>query len=252
VSNYGLYHWSQQYEVPEQNGHRQYKYGLGSHVGNHQSQDGLYGDLGQITNFERLFPGYTYEPTAFNAFRYEVNRMRSMQLSNIAGIQPWVIYKAWNKSLMLGSDYYEELMIHIALADPDVMLYWNPHSSGSPPANDTEDILLSNVLLETDYFTGFPGKQAIDSNYQEFTNESWWMSDYVLSGASVGNRKAWRFTPDTEIATTIVQLPDSVAIETGKYSIIIPLGVIEPNQVSTIGTWIIQPQGAGDPIIVEI
>lgn len=252
-SNYGFNHWSQDYHVPEMNGHRQYLYTSGSHAGTHQTEEGMYGELGQITNPNRLIPGFTYEKTPFNAFRYEVNRMRSMQLSSSIEVQPWVSWKGWNKSSIYDNDYYEELMIHLAMSDPDVILFWNPYTAGeTPPSNDANDTLLSNILLETDQFIGYENRDPITYNFEQYSDEEWWMSDYVLSGMKAADKKIWRFTPDISTPYTLLAQENPVIIETQLYRITFPEGSIEPNNVSTIGYWIIQPEIALDPIISQL
>ncbi|OIO80198.1 hypothetical protein AUJ84_04095 [Candidatus Pacearchaeota archaeon CG1_02_32_132] len=252
MSNYGLNHWSQEYEVPELNGHKQYKYGSGSHVGTYQTQDGLYGNLGQVTWTNRLIQGYTYEGTPFNAFRYELNRMRSMKLSSTIEIQPWIIYKGWNKSLMFGTDYYEELMLHLTLINPETFLYWNYRGQGeSPPSNDGNDTLFSNILSEADSLVGYKDKQIITYNYESYSDEEWWKSDYVLSGMEAKGQKVWRFTPNStnyEINTNNIR----TTFTTQRYNITIPQGEIRPNSVSTIGIWVTQPLGAGEITIQSI
>ena len=190
--NYGLGYRSQEYQVPDLNGHKQYKYGPGNNVGTDQTQDGLYGRLGQITNRNRLINGFTYNATAFNAFRYEVNRMRSMLLSNQSvPISPWISHKSWNKTLVDDNDYYEEMIIHLSLTNANVIIYWNP-KSGDGLLQDKDDELLSNLLNEENQFIGYMNKKPITSNYITYSDD-WWTSDYVLSGMNAGGQKVWRF-----------------------------------------------------------
>lgn len=251
ISDYGFRHWNTGYPVPEANGHKQYKYGFGAHVGTYQTADGLYGELGQITNPNRIIPGFTYVKTPFNAFRYELNRLRSMQLSSSIEIQPWVTYKGWNKSSIYNNDYYEELIIQLSLTNPENFLFWNPHTnSGETPAsNEANDTLFSNALLEADQFIGYANKQQITENYETFTNETWWMSDYVLSGIYAADKKVWRFTPDINFIYTIENLENPVIFKTQEYRITIPQGQIKENDISSIGYWVVQPESAGNPII---
>jgi len=252
VSNYGHKHWSKDYPIPDFNGHKTYLFRNGSHIGTHQSENGLYARLNYITSPNKLFQGFTYEKTPFNAFRFEINKIRSMKLSSKIPIYSWISHKSWNQSLIYKTNFYEELIFHIGLTNSEQFLYWNPYNSNSP-SDKQNDLLLSNLLNELDIYTGFTDKQEITYNYNPFTNETWWMSDYILSGMIAGEQNIWRFTPDTLNSTfQLISNENPTIFETQQYRIAIPQGKILDNNISTIGFWISQPVEAETITIEQI
>lgn len=125
MSNYSYVHHSSQYEVPDLHGHKIYKYGHGAHAGTHQSPV-LYCDLGQVSRL-KMDGKNKYDKTAFNAFRFAINKLRSAALSSGVPLSPWISHKKYHNSLVRNSDLYQELIFHIGLTGIDKFLFWNPN-----------------------------------------------------------------------------------------------------------------------------
>jgi hypothetical protein len=245
-SNYGDFHTSPKIEVPEINNHKAYLFGMGTHVGTHQSSD-LYGMNGQI-NKCKLDGDNVYEATPFNMFRYEMNRMRSMAASSSIPIHPWVAHKTFGESPFKDSDYYQESLFHIGLTGADAFLLWNPRlwSKNQKPedwGNEETDRLASDLLRQLDGLVGVSGRKTLTTAFIP------WISDYVLSGMNAGERSIWRFTPKLavgDVASKCVVSLEPATFEVGKSRIVIPGGrVIAPEPaLSSSGVWVEAPANA--------
>jgi hypothetical protein len=240
MSNYGYYHRSEKFPVPDRNGHIIYKHGSGSHVGTHQSYE-LYGWMGNVKDL-RLDGVNLYDKTPFNAFRYEVNKLRAMKLSADVPVYPWVSYKEFDASLLNQSDLYQELVFHAGLTGVEDFLFWNPTSHVVVPATPTSNKLLSDCLKELDNWVGFDDQKTLVDSLVG------WGDNYVLTGMQANGRSIWRLTPklekDTRLENMLVrEFPATFQI--GSKTVTIPNGraFISKDSISRQGYWVIEVKG---------
>jgi|GEM_PF-1644597 len=236
MSNYGYYHYSQEFPVPDRNGHLIYKYGDGAHVGTHQSYE-LYGWMGRVEDL-KLDGTHFYTKTPFNAFRYEVNKLRAMKLSSEVPIYPWVSYKEFDDSLLRQSDLYQELIFHAGLTGVENFLFWNPTDHVATPATPSSNALLNDCLKQLEDLIGFEDRETLVKGLVG------WGDDYVLTGMRAKGRSVWRFTPKLEGENSL----ESVLVRTfpatfqvGSTTVTIPEGrvFIPENIISRQGYWVI-------------
>ncbi len=253
MSNYGAFNHRTGYGVPDKNGHMDYLYGSGAHIGTHQSKD-FYARLGNICNL-KLDGKTLYGRTPFNAFRYDVNAMRSMYGAADAPVHAWISYKTFGESLIRDNDYYQELLFHLGLCGADAFLLWNPYpgvKEQNPDswANDATDDLVNKCLRRLNSLVGTSDRRPLKKEMVS------WDADYVLSGMDTGKRSVWRFTPRLENGTTLsgtLRSRSPATFAVGGVTVTIPGGEIEQedNQLSNCGFWVLAPRGSVPNVVVN-
>jgi hypothetical protein len=242
MSNYSYGYHDPKYGVPDFNGHRIYKYGKGAHVGTHQAPS-LYCGLGSVIHF-RLDGKNKYESTAFNGFRFAVNKLRSATLSSKVRITPWISHKKFKDSLVRKSDLYQELIFHVALTRVDKFLLWNP--KGPDPdynSDEVQDKLVSDCLYRLDEMIGVKPRKTLIKDLVP------WGADYVMTGMKLPSKSIWRFTPrlkDGEKISDFIIKESPATFSVDKNTIFIPGSkILHPKtQLSTQGVWVSAPQNA--------
>ena len=132
-----------------------------------------------------------YAANAFNALRYEVNRLRSTALTSARPLYPYLTGKSQAAlatgyaPLLANSDLYQEMLIHAGLTGARKFVYVNGSSSTG------DDALVNNVFREFDQQVGTTAvlTRLADNNVD-------WEQPFILTPATTGNGKLWRFTPD--------------------------------------------------------
>lgn len=262
------FHKEQQFcpEAPEQlcgvsdsNGHRNYLFS-GAVVGNAQSES-IYGSLGQITALNTPPEmGATYSATAFNSFKYMVNRSRALALvDEPIDTHIWIARKDWVDSLVpvapiVNSDEYDEAFLHMAMTGIKYYLYWNysegfNYSEATPSPDDfTAERSIDRLLAELNSMAGYADRRMIDK-----TLTPWVGRDFVTTTAIAGGRLLTRVTLELaegdSVARRVERAPDGdLIVRTPQYELRFSKGVTARIQNSRIGVWVSQPVGA--PIVV--
>ena len=141
-SNYGYYYQLSEINFPDIHGYYRHRYTDGIHVGTHQSRE-IYGWVDLPT--QTRLANQPYPTTAFNAFRFALNKLRAMLISSSIPVSPWVAYKGFSNSHLKDNDYYQELIFHLLLSGVDYLLFWNPAEQID---FTSEDDRLLNSLIE--------------------------------------------------------------------------------------------------------
>ncbi len=226
----------------------------GSHVGTHQSPY-TYGRLGYAIATKKLDEKNNYLLTPFNAFKYDVNKLRLSVLSSDVPITPWVmlksssmLYDQQTKIPLYSTPYWEELVLHDLLTGADDLLYMKPGPDNydklakesylpedySMLAKD--DVTLNNALEEFNKIAGFANRKTLVNRFVG------WGDDYVLTGMQTGGRNVYRFTPNNATIFIVVEDAKGVNFVSGNSKVFIKDGKIyEPQKkVSPIGYWVVQ------------
>eukprot|EP00035_Acanthoeca_spectabilis_P008073 m.148091 g.148091 ORF g.148091 m.148091 type:complete len:205 (+) comp14202_c0_seq4:934-1548(+) len=141
INNYGSMTNNQQHCLPDVSGYTPCdKAGgaLTSIVGNQQAPC-MYVWLqnasvaAALARINLTAPGTPFPLTGFNGLLMGVNLMRMNVLSSDFPVRPWVAYKndtnmsplTWLKPLA-NTDFYQEHLLHLAMHNPQNMLYFNP------------------------------------------------------------------------------------------------------------------------------
>ncbi|MCF7855900.1 MAG: DUF4838 domain-containing protein [Candidatus Pacebacteria bacterium] len=185
ISNYGSCELDVEHIVPDGNGHLQF--GI-SHVGTHNSRS-FYAGLGGLQRFKVAPEGRAYGNAPFDVLRFVVNKMRAVIRSSDAPMHPWISHKNFRQSVVRGNDYYQELVLHLALSGADDFLYWNPNPWRGVRAEDwrtdEHDRLVDELLGELN--ERFEGKRREPVLLQPID----WDSDLIVSGMQVGDGKVY-------------------------------------------------------------
>lgn len=193
MSNYGPFHYSSAFKLPDVNGHKIYKYGYGAHSGTDQSPS-LYCGVGGVSLLS-LDGKVKYAKTPFNGFRFSVNRLRTAVLSSRVPVRPWIANKDYS-GMVKNSDYYQELIFHAALTGIDRFLFWNPLTFNKKTrkyeklSRETDNKILNDCLCELDSLAGVGPQKTFVSNLVP------WDAHYVLTGMRMPKKSIWRYTPD--------------------------------------------------------
>ena len=181
--------------------------------------------------------GKPYAATAFNAFRYETNRLRAMALSSGEPLFPLLAGKnqpdasAGMSALLTGSDLYQEMVIHAALSGARQFVYQNQNAPAA------EESLLDKTLQAVDQHLGVAAATPSADNLVD------WQQPFVLSAASGETGKVWRFTPQLDDYTAIDSVPrqqQPAIFKVGDVRVTVPAARMETldGSVSTQGFWL--------------
>lgn len=151
-------------------------------------------------------------------------------------------------SLTRDSDYYQETVLHTALMGADGFLFWNPYCPKCGPGAVTppeDNSLFSDILQELTEQIGCQNRQWVS------TAVGGWNDPFVISGATMGSEKVYRFSPDVDsgppesfIVATKPDLVFHVPYCNGTTAIVTFTSgqVIKvSHSVSTNGLWVRQP-----------
>ena len=170
--------------------------GTGWHVGTHSSSAFYNGDSAEHT-IKITLPTLTINRTAtpFGMLLYHTRKIRSMA-RQFSKVMPWIDPREANfsksgKSLLSGSDLYQETLFHMAMAGVQRFLWYRssydfPLTVGIEQANC--------VMQEADVMIGDAERAptTLDSAVDM-------LDDFVLSGVRLGNGTVvYRFTPSHE------------------------------------------------------
>jgi hypothetical protein len=244
MSNYGYYCYRKQDELPDINGHKNYKYGKGAIVGNAQAPS-LYCSFKQLSRL-KLDGKNKYAATPFNGFRYSLNRAQGAALASDAELTPWISHKNYKNSLVRESDLYQELIFHLGLTGVDTFLLWNPGiwKKGVNPKfyrDEVQDKLVSDCLTQLDEVVNSSKRKILIKDIVP------WGADYALTGMQLNGSTIWRFTPEmkaTEKITDFISVDNNkVTLKTATAVITIPLGnvISQKQELSGQGVWITAP-----------
>lgn len=227
----------------------------GGYAGTHQATDGLYGHLGGIV-MEWGVPveGKKVAATPFNAFQLHVNLMRTAVLSDPAPVTPWIAWRRYildpakPKGASVGeTDYYQELIYHIALCNPDYFIFWSafrwkPEMKAEDSCMKPDVQFVNDLIDEINGLAGFSGRKTLVDRLAP------WHQGYLLSGMKTGGRNLWRLTPDLSVVKSVESCrvsEDPLRFEIAGRRIEFPGGnlIHLTKPMSAYGFWIETPDG---------
>eukprot|EP00036_Acanthoecidae_sp_10tr_P012438 CAMPEP_0206285454 /NCGR_PEP_ID=MMETSP0106_2-20121207/106_1 /ASSEMBLY_ACC=CAM_ASM_000206 /TAXON_ID=81532 /ORGANISM="Acanthoeca-like sp., Strain 10tr" /LENGTH=553 /DNA_ID=CAMNT_0053715971 /DNA_START=62 /DNA_END=1723 /DNA_ORIENTATION=+ len=207
VNNYGSMTTDQQHCLPDQSGYTPCRYpggGLASIVGNQQapcmyvwmSNASVAAGLARVN---LTAPGTPFPLTGFNGLLMGVNLMRMNVLSSMYPVRPWVAYKndtnmspfQWLKPLA-NTDFYQEHILHLAMHNPQNMLYFNPcWAKGYCDVSWEDNLLFANLFHELTEVAGctWESRKWVTAPFTNFSDT------VVASGLELpGDTTLWRVT----------------------------------------------------------
>ena len=181
----------------------------------------------------------TYTASAFNAFRYEINRLRGSALASTRPLYPYLTNKnqaavtTGYTALLTNSDLYQEMLLHAGLTGARKFVYLNNTNSAA------DDALVNQVFGEFDQQVGTTAAltRLADNGVD-------WAQPFVLTPATTANGKVWRFTPKLATGANVASVTESdypakFALEGGLH-VTVPSARVQTvtKAVSNQGVWL--------------
>jgi hypothetical protein len=230
VTNFGKHSWSPQYcpVDPEGQGFVACRAGSGYSELNTQSTD-IYNEIEEwspadhpvdpsvpgVDRALRQFAGVTYNVTrgGFNFMVLHNLKLRAMTLAfPEKDLLPWPSYKSFSSRMWdflpeTGpSDYYQEEILHAAVAGVNEFCYFNPWDGwiAGTRAMMADHQLLSDLLHELDAVIGCASREWVqdDNVLMQRKVTSFFLSGAVASSSNTSSAKKttiWRFSPSIPI-----------------------------------------------------
>jgi hypothetical protein len=230
---------------------------MGEHVGTHQAPS----PYGVITHLSGIVvDGKPFGLGPFRSALFATNEVREALLTNPdVPLMPWVAWRGyvsdWEKqpaekrppySSIGGTDYFQEVVFHTALCNPDTILTWNPYrwQEQQDPADYCQDgdvRLLDDLLDQINDLMGYSDRatlvEAMTPAHQPF----------ILTGCRANGRSVWRLTPDPDQSpvglseTKVSEAP--LTFRLGGQTLVLAGGsVFTPEKaLSSVGYWIVGP-----------
>ena len=221
-------------------GHKTYQGGE-THAGGTHSSPILYSRISQIGNKGRAPEGYPYETfqiNAYNAMIYAMVHASDAVVSTEGGnFMPWIPLKSWTSSKYSNSKYYDEVIFHLGLMNPDPFLVFNVGAA-------EDEVYLNNILKELNTVVGNGKRKTL------VTDQYKWDQRYVLTGMELEDKNIWRITPDLYTPGITLEnfLMDSknMIFQIGNQVVDFPEGsaILEvENAMSDYGYWVTTHKG---------
>ena len=211
-----------------------------------------YGNFGMIAdNPPKEYPYATMADTPFNHLLIEMIKNNNTIIGcaeSDRGFMPWIGARTWVSKGQsayhnhYNTDYYNEMILHFGMFNPDPFLIYN-HGS-TDPGDDME--LLRHAFKELGEVAGFEDRENITPSLNAVPS---WDQRYFLSGMKANGKGVWRITPDlytpgVSMDNFLVNTIGGVNFRIGNQCIEFPEGsfIYEPeDKVSQYGYWVITP-----------
>jgi hypothetical protein len=178
--NYNFVHRRAGQETYGANTHPQGKYGGGSHVGTHQSEEHYFQMEPAAWNRTRINGSkHTYTATCFNAARMEVNKARASRLgAPRVPLAPWIASRAWasntsaatHRNQCCNNDFYSEVIFHYLAIGVGVFNLWNPSEFGTADRNSLFAATLAEGTQALRDALAVPPAYASDDDHNNANN----------------------------------------------------------------------------------
>ena len=217
----------------------------------------------------------------FNAFLWSVYHFRAVRLASPdVPVKPWVAYRSYpgdggptgeQGDPIVGwvdSDYYQEIMLHMALMGADDFLLFNPcfdtccwfngavlpcdAPNARPMATLADNQMYSKVFAEATAAVGYEQRAWVPE-----ATPGGWLCDHVLTAMETPRARVWRFTArDGDPARVLAQTGPNVTLTLaqGDFARVVFADAklvrkVNPSvaPVSAVGLWINQSLAAPLP-----
>lgn len=250
-SNYGKAYGTGKLPVYNYQGTRSAPGVRGAYVGTASSTVN-YGNFKMIAdNPPAEYPYEKMADTAFNQLLIEMIKNYNVVIGSAEkglGFMPWVGMRTWVSDGQsayhnhYNTDYYNEMLLHFGMFNPDPFLIYNFDSTSY--GDDLQ--LLRDAFKELGELVGFDDRKTIIPSLNAVPS---WDQRYFLSGMEANGKGVWRITPDlftpgVSIENFLVNTINGVNFRIGNQCIEFPEGsfIYEPeDKVSQYGYWVVTP-----------
>lgn len=229
----------------------------GTHVGTHQAPS-LYGVITYLGGLE--VDGRPYGLGPFRSCMFACNLLReSLVQRPDVPLMPYLAWRGyvsdWEQqpaaerppySSIGNTDYYQEVVFHAALGDPDAFIAWSAFRWREDQRPEdycrTADMeLLEQLMEQINGLVGFADRRTLVTAMTPVHQP------YILTGCVAAGRSVWRLTPDPA-AGPLEVVPGAGAdrpltVRVGGHTVALAGGeVIDPQpRLSSAGVWIVGP-----------
>ncbi len=224
--------------------HKYYLAGNKIKAGTHSSPV-LYDSAATENGYSPDGTTYAVSATPFAEVVALVNSMRETMLSTHGGkVTPWVNAKFSNDDfnyIKNDLDYYYEYFFHVAMCNPDALLFYGPYYNTDTSNEDVDENIdsLYRVMEELGEYISREGAKTLIGD----TANSHY--GYILSGMSTGGCNLWRITYDNTVPeegqSFLIDDSNVPAFYINGTRIEFPQGTILQNIHSNYGYWVETP-----------
>jgi hypothetical protein len=205
-SNYGGVAMSAANAVPDLNGHRQWT--ETKLFGTHQAPS-LYTTIGQLGD-QSLDGKKPFGRSPFAGLLLSLNTVRACQRTSAKPLSPWIAWPRYRgdgptapPATVGGTPYWRELVLHLALAGGNPILFWNPHpwTAGQKPedfSTAADEHLLDAVLDEVSQKLAATDRECLT------TAAIPWDAKILTTAMRLEDRVLWRVTVQPGVTAVTV------------------------------------------------
>jgi len=229
------------------------QYGL--HAGTHQSPS-LYGVITYLGDV--AVEGKKFGLGPFRSLMLAANQGRASKFSSPVPLAPWIAWRGYRtdyedkpegsppRSSFGNTDYYQELVFHTAMLDPDFFLLWSAFRwREDQKAEDwcqAEHLqLVDRMMDQINGLVGFSDRKTLVDRLAP------WHGPFLLSGSIGNGQSVWRLTPDPDQSKValaeILVCEDPLTFRLGTQTLVLPGAklILEKEPLSEVGYWIVGP-----------
>ena len=175
----------------------------------------------------------------FDELQGTILKLRAATLSSEnGGVIPWIATEPISSTSYTDERYRSEAMFHIALHNPDRLLYFNDTEDSSSKAEQAKNLMAA--MDEVNNLIAYADRRSLNTDQTDFN------APFTLSGIYAKGKNIWRITPDTEMVSDFLPTTegDALVFATDYAKISFPQGSIinVENTVSDIGCWVETPE----------
>ena len=174
--------------------------------------------------------------------------LRNAAKANEEGtLTPWIATEGIDTESFTDVRYRNEMLLHVALHNPDRLLYFNPNQNKTENATQAEALM--TALDEVNGFVAYADRRSLNGDQANVH------IPFLISGMYANGRNIWRITPDTatvaEGSFKTSADGEDPTFAGGGVTVTFPGGsIVSPatTSVSDIGFWVETPEGV-TPVI---
>ncbi len=208
----------------------------------------IFGIPGETGSTDAKHTVYAGAGSDFNELQGTIAMLRvSANATKNNTITPWVATESVGKDSFDDARYRAEMIMHIALHNPDRLLHYNPGTDETLTAEQQSEILMT-VLDEVNGLVAYEDRRSLNVDQADFS------LPFALSGIYANGKNIWRITPDTSVVASAAFLAGTseggVDFSSDVAKVHFPQGkLIEvEDTTSDIGFWVETPEGV-TPVI---
>lgn len=208
----------------------------------------IFGIPGETGSTDAKHTVYAGAGADFNELQGTIAMLRvSANATKNNTITPWVATESVGKESFDDARYRAEMIMHIALHNPDRLLHYNPGTDETLTAEQQSEILMT-VLDEVNGLVAYEDRRSLNVDQADFS------LPFALSGIYANGKNIWRITPDNTVVASEEFLTGATtggvdfASEAAKVHF--PQGslITVEGTNSDIGFWVETPEGV-TPVI---